>query len=310
MTQPKTYVLLDALDNNAPIYQQVPGNKRVQLKKMPFYPLYLQITITTEDGKNKTMRYKGNAASIWQNEQIKDGILANERYTSSERAEMQFRNGILVTNKPLAQEYLNNYPGNINFKGSCDAIATPFFKELDATVESKIANAEFKKRLKAANKIAELELEDAQEMLIRLNGSFFVTPATIEECQNLLMDFLDDSEDEGIELILKGDDSLNIDESTSIMIGKLINQGTLSFTEVEGKISKLSKDGKWVAVREIGTDISMDEKLRLFSNFLNTTDGKALKNDLEADLPEVDEDEDGIEVKSAKRKGRPPSKKV
>lgn len=309
MLQPKTYVLLDALDNNAPIYQQVPGNKRVQLKKIPVYPLYLQVTITTPEGKNRTMRYKGNAQTIWQDEQIKDGILANERFTSNDRTEMQFRNGLLITTKPLAQEYIKNYPGNSSFQGICDAIPQPFFKELDPAVESKIANSEFKKRLKAANKIASLELPEAKEMLIRLNGSFFVTPKTVEECQNLLMDFLDDSEDEGMNLILKEESSLNIDQSTSILIGKLINQGTLSFTKTEGKVSKVGKDGKWVDLKDTGSNISMDEKLRLFGNFLNTSDGKALKDDLESDLL-VSEEVDESEVKAAKKMGRPSLKNV
>lgn len=311
MLQPKTYVLLDALDSNAPIYQQVPGDKRVQLKKIPVYPLYMQVTITTDDGKNKTMRYKGNATSIWQTDQIKDGILANERYTSKDRTEMQFRNGILVTAKPLAQDYLDNYPGNVNFTGQCDAIRTPFFKELDPVADNKTLANDFKKRLKAANKIAEMEgdVESLSTFLIRLNGSYFVTPNDAGELYKMAISFLDDAEEDGLDLILKKEDSLNIDEKTSILIGKLLNSGQLSFTQKEGAISKLGKDGKWVEVRDMGSDISVDEKLRLFANFLNTSDGKALKNDLENDLSSDEEIEEG-EIKSAKRMGRPPSKNI
>lgn len=288
MLQPKTYVLLDALDNNAPIYQQVPGNGRVQIKKVPVYPLYLQVTITDENGENRTMRYKGNARSIWQDEQIKAGIPANEKYTSNDRSEMQFKNGLLVTTKPLAQEYINNYPGNVNFKGQCDVIPQPFFKELDPAVDNKLLANDFKKRLKAANKIADMEgdVDALSTFLIRLNGSYFVTPNDAGELYKMAISFLDDAEEEGLDLILKEEEELNVDEKTTILIGKLINAGKLSFTQNKGAVSKLGKDGKWVNVREIG-DGSLDEMKRLFSNHLNTNDGKALKNDLENDLKDT-----------------------
>lgn len=301
MLQPKTYVLLDALDSNAPIYQQLPGNKRTQLKKIPVYPLYLQVTITTAEGINRTMRYKGNAKSIWQDEQIKDGIPANDRFTTNDRAELRFRNGVLVTKKPLAQDYIANYPGNVNFQGNCDAIPQPFFKELDPVADNKLLANDFKKRLKAANKIAEMEgdVEALSTFLIRLNGSYFVTPNDPGELYKMAISFLDDAEEEGLDLILKEEESLNIDEKTTILIGKLINAGKLSFTQNAEGISKMGKDGKWVVVRNLGKEYSMEEKQRLFANFLNTADGKALKTDLENDL----EDEGGApkKVKSLKQ---------
>lgn len=294
----KTYVTLEALDATAPIYQTTQGGQRSRITKRPFYRPYLQITYTGVDGKNKTIRYKKVSNTIYQDEQIKDGIPANERFTQSERDELYFRHGILTTTLPLAQTFLDNHPENENFKGQCEVRKA--FKELDKAVEDKITNAELKKRAKAANKIFNLSLSEAQELLIRINGSYFKTPSpedyegTNEEkeesalalCQNMLVDFLDDTNEAGIDEILKENKELNIDEQNTVLIGKLINKGLLSFSQTEGKISKKGKDGSWIEVRDMSDQYTMDEKKRLFSDFLNTKDGKDLKNDLENDLAE------------------------
>lgn len=132
-------------------------------------------------------------------------------------------------------------------------------------------------------KILGLELKPAQRMLIRINGSYFKTSDDVEECQNMLIDFLDNADEPGLDAILKEDSELNIDEQTTILIGELINQGTLSFDKVEGKISK-KIGNKWVEVRDMSSEYSMDERKRLFSDFLNSADGDTLKTDLENDL--------------------------
>ena len=64
----------------------------------------------------------------------------------------------------------------------------------------------------------------------------------------------------------------------------MMNAKLLSFDAVEGKISKKSKDGKWITVREMSSEYSLEERLRLFSDFLNTEDGKNLRDDLEKDI--------------------------
>lgn len=300
MAQAKTYVLLDELNSNAPVFQVVGDNQRVQLKTPPVYPLYLQVTFTGEDGKNRTMRYKGNSNTIWLDEQIKDGILANEKYTSGEREARKFKNGIaMVTNETL-QKFYDNHPGNVKFKGTCEAYPRPVFRELDPTVEAKATNTEFKKRLKAANKIDSLDLSGAQALLIRIFGSFHPVPPTLEDCQNQLADYLDDAGEQGIAAILKDEEDTTVDEKTDVLIGKLINAGKLSFSQTEGEISKLGNDGQWIKVRDMSTEYPMKEKIRLFGNWLNTNDGKALKNDLEEDLKSVSNDEE------APKRGRKP----
>ena len=287
----KTYVLLESMDSHAPIYQTTADNKRVQIKKIPYWRPYLRITYQNEDGKSKTIRYKSSATDaegnsvLDQREQIdKLKIEANEPFTKTERRDLEFRNGILVTNKLISQDYLDMYPAIESFKGFCDDVQQPVYKLLDEALENKIKNKDMRKRIKAANKVIDMDLESATELLIRLNGSFFETPKELDECQNLLMEFIDDAEEEGLDAVLQKDSEINIDDQTTVLIGKLINQGVLSFDAVEGKISKKDKDDKWITVRDMSSEYSMDERKRLFSDFLNSNAGKNLKDDLEKDL--------------------------
>lgn len=305
----KTYVLTEVMDADAPIYQQVVGGQRVQVKKIPFHRPTLRQTFQDKDGIGKTIRYKANAvdaegkAIVDQRVQIdKLKIDANERFTTSERKDLMFRNAVLVTNKVVAQEYLESHPEFEGFEGTCDDVRQPRYRLLDKEKESKIKNSDIRKRVKAANKIIDLDLEDAQNMLIRLNGSFFETPKNIEDCQNLLMEFIDDAEEAGLDAVLMGDEEINLDEKTTILIGKLINAGILSFDAVEGTISKKDKNGKWIKLRDMSAEYSLEERERLFSDFLNTESGKLLKADLENDLKALNKTEEGDQIKKS---GRP-----
>ncbi len=287
----KTYVLLSIMDATAPIYQQVEGGQRIQITKPPFHRPTMRETFQDKDGVVKIIRYKSNATDrdgkpiIYQREQM--DVLkmeANEPFTTQERKSLQFRNGILATQNTIAQLYLESHPEFEGFEGFCETIPNPRYKLLDNVAEAKIKNSDTRLRIKAANKVAELDLDAAQAMLIRLNGSFFDTPNNLEDCQNALWEFIDDAEEGGLNAVLKADNENTVDEKTSILIGKLISAGTLSFDQVEGKISKKDKQGKWIEVREMSNQYSLEERLRLFSDFLNTEDGKPLKNDLEKDL--------------------------
>lgn len=280
----KTYVLLDHMDATAPIYQTVKGGQRIRITKIPRHRPSLQITFTNPEGKNRTIRYKGNSKTIFQDEQIKDGILANEPFTTTERRDLEFKMGQLTIAKAGAQEYLEAHPEFEGFDGLCDDVLRPVYKLLNKEAETKITNQELRKRAKAATKILDLDLKAAQRMLLRINGSYFKVPDDVDECQNMLIDFLENTEEAGLDAILKQDSELNIDEQTTILIGELINQGTLSFDQVEGKISKKTKAGKWVVIRDMAEEYTMDERKRLFSDFLNSDEGKNLKTDLQGDL--------------------------
>lgn len=290
MANVKTYVLLDALDNNAPIYQQVSGGKRVQIKKRPVYPLYNQITFQDENSENKTIRYMNRANSIYQDQQIKSGLLANERYAPNDRTDTTFRNGILVTNKKLLIEYMDTYPGNINFKGNCDAIHSPIYRELDVVGDTRNDLAEMRKRSKAVNKIFDMENDgDALDsMLIRMNGGiFFKTPDSNEEKVAFAMNFIDDSEEEGLDLVLKEDKDLTIDETTSVLVGKLLQAGIVTIDVVEGTVSKLGKDNKAIELRKMGNGVPFETLQAMFIEHLNTEDGKTMRSDLEKALKPV-----------------------
>ena len=307
----KTYILLPCMDADAPIFQQTADNKRVQVKKIPFHRPTLRQTFYDENGVSKTIRYKSNAVNargesvIDQRTQMDElKIEANDPFTTQERKDLMFRYGILVTNKKIVQDYAEAHPEFEGFIGTCDDVSQPRYKLLDNASENRIKNSDIRKRVKAANKVVDLTLEEAQAMLIRLNGSFFTTPMDLEECQNLLMDFVDDAEEGGLNAVLKDDDDATVDEKTTVLIGKLINAERLSFDAVEGKISKKDNDNKWITIRDMSAEYSMDERKRLFSDFLNTDDGKALKNDLQNDLAGLSE---SIESKQElKRMGRPP----
>lgn len=300
----KTYVLLSALDADAPVYQKTADGGRSQIKKIPVWHPYRRIAYQDEKGVGRVIRYKAHAVLsegegdarteriiLDQREQVeKLKIEANEPFTKNEVNDLMFKNGILFTNKLVAQAYLEAYPGFEGFKGTCEEIREPQFKLLDEAAETAVKNADTRKRIKAANKVVDLDLAAARAMIIRLNGSFVATPNTgddkadLEACQEMLWAFIDDMEEEGLNAVLMEEKDLNIDDKTTILIGSLLNAGLLSFDAISGKISKKGKDEKWITVRDLSDEYDLEEKKRLFSDFLNTEDGKALKTDLEKDL--------------------------
>lgn len=301
----KTYVLLDTMDVSVPIYQRVNDDQRVQIKKRAWYAPFLQLTVFNDEGA-LNLRYKESCDTVLMDEQIeKKKIPANAKFTNSERKDRLFRNGMLTTNKPNLQRFLEIYPGFTDSNYTSESVPHKEYSLFDKGKSTKMLNAEVRKRANAVNKVLDLELAGAQEMLIRLNGSFFKTPTDLEECQNMLIDFIDEAEDGGLNAVLA--DDINVDEKTTVLIGKLINQGTLSFDAVDGKISKLDKDGKWVVIREMSSTYSLTERKRMFSDFLNTNDGKALKDDLRNDIKEEKDEviKEDDEEKEVKRMGRP-----
>ncbi len=280
----KTYVLTEAMDANGGWFQRVNKDQRAPITKIPVYHPYLRITFTDKNGKNKTLRYKANTDEIDQNEQIKQGIPANDRFTTGERNDLKFTNGVLISKKPTVHKYLEAYPGFEKFEGICDEIRYPEFRLVDKASDIKTSNAEFDKRVDAAVKIRDISLIEAQELLTRLFGSFYRTSEDLGENKEALISFLDETDEAGLDEILKKD--FNVDEKTTILIGRLVNAGSLVFDETSGKILK-KKGNKEIEVRNIVAD-SLEERKRMFSDYLNTDDGKDLKKDLEKDLKDLD----------------------
>lgn len=289
----KTYVLLPHTRSAVPAYQRVNKDQRIQLNKRPVDHAYRKLTFTTPDGKNRTARLKLNCNTIWQDEQMKPdiGIPANEPFTQQEHDAVKFVYEILMTNNKTVQTYLESIPQydkwwekkeGVEWNGYSDE--KPLYTLLDKDVEAKTTNEEFKKRLKAANKIAEIEdLKEMQDLMIRLNGSFFTPPDNLIDCQNALIEFVDDADDAMLDALLKEDKDVSIDEKVTILIGRAINEGIISFEAVANQVSKKKGEG-WISVKEISSEYSVDERKRYFAEFLISEDGKLLRSDLEKEV--------------------------
>lgn len=281
--QTKTYVLLESMDANAPIFLQTPEGRRSQIKKIPRHRPYLQVTFQDENGESKTIRYKEACNTILLEEQVdKFKIPANAKFTQTERDAPYFKFGILTTNKKNLQQFLESHPEFDGFKGYCDVVKSPKFRLLDEKKEEQVKNTDIKKRINAGYKIINMNLEDAQELLIRINGSHFEVPDDLATCQNMLTDFLDDTNERGLDEILK--EKPTSDDAMKVLVGKLINAKLLEF-DAEGEVKKQSSDGsKFVVVKSYPSQYPIDEKVQMFSLFLNTDEGKNLKEDLKKDL--------------------------
>lgn len=292
----KVYELLPSMDADAPIYQTLPNNQREQIRKIPRHRPYLQVTFQDENGVSKTIRYKAGSNHISLKEQMEvDKIDANAKFTQTERDNLWFKFGILATDKKNLQDFLEAHPEFETFKGSCDDVKKPCYRLVNKAADSKTKNLETKKRVMAASKIYTFDLDEARAMLIKINGAYFDTPNTgdaesdLAECQNMLTDFLDDTNEAGLDAILKEEATDTVDEKVTILIGKLINAGEVSFDVQADAIVKKGKDGAWIKMRDISsTQYTPEERMRLFSDFLNTEDGKILKTDLEKQLTDFE----------------------
>lgn len=295
----KTYVLLDHLKPTAQIYQQINKEQRVKLDTLPQWRPYLQITFVDllekiidynpksktykqevdnpKKGENRTIRLKLNSNTPYQDEQIeREKILANEKFSQSEYDSIKFIHNTLVTGNPAVQAYLEVYPAYDKFKGICEQITQPSYKLYNPTVEIKSENVEFKKRLKAANKIASLELKEAQDLLIRIFGTFYEVPKDVEEAQNALVNYMDGSDD-ALNDILKEDTT--IDDEVQVLLGRLVSEGKISFDAVEGQVVKKKGDG-WINLKAISNEYTPLERQRYFSEFLTSQAGKLLLDDM------------------------------
>ncbi len=298
----KTYTLLPSMDVNAPVFVRISKDQRVRIDKLPKWSPFLKVTFQDTDGRNKTIRYKETANSIYQDIQIKEeGIPANEPFTTNERRAPEFRNGVLVTNKVFLQNYLDNYPANEVFypegkpaKINCPDVTFPTYKEYKKSDELKTNNEDFRLRTKAANKIAELELTAAQEMIARLLGVAFEVPKAIDgktetealdECIDILVSYLDGAELDGLNAILQ--DTETSQDKVVIMVNKLLSAGVVSFDEVAGQVSQMVNK-KWVKVTDMPDGLEQSEKQRLFVDFLNSEAGAVQLSDLEKKVKKID----------------------
>jgi hypothetical protein len=276
MATAKKYVLLDHMAPTAPIYMNVNGNKMRLNTKKRWRP-YLQVSVIGDDDTARVIRLKLSSNTIDQEEQIKRGIPANEKFSEAERQAILFRNGVLITDVAIVQKFLDEHPQNEAFKGTSPDRLRPSFK---VEVESEIAKNKyqgFKRNLQAAQAIDKMNDEQAEEMLIRVYGSFYEIPVDLESKKNALVEAMDSNPDV-IDEILKGD-NINIDDEISILIGKLVQAKLLSFDAIENNVS-VKRNNQWIAKREISSEYDQDHRTQVLAEFLATTRGKGLYDEL------------------------------
>lgn len=281
----ETFVLLSHTHSSAPHYLRVNKDQRIRFEKRLVDHAYLRqtFTYTDENGheRNRTARLKLNSDTIWQDEQIKNGIPANEPFTNAERDAVKFTNGVLLTNKEIVQRYLKTVPQCVGFKGESSDVKEPLYELYDKSIKIKSNNAEFLKRVEAASKIAAIykakDVKAGQDLMIRLNGSFYKAPDDIEEILQGLTSFVDDADEIALDKLL--DDSMTQDEQLIILVGKAVAAGYISFDENPNQVS-LKKNNTWVNVKMISSALEPAERQRVFVEFMASPDGKYLADDL------------------------------
>lgn len=290
--KPKIYHLLDNTKSSVEHYTRVNQNQRVRDDQRPNDRPFLQITYQDHEGTNRTIRFKLNCNTIFQDEQIeKLKIPANEKFTDAERNMLMFRNGVLVVTNKSAQAFLDAHPQNENFKGECPEIHGKLFKEYNPEAKTESDVKVFRRRLAAANKVAAFTtVEEAQSLLLRLYGSYYKVPGDLNDCVTQLVAFMDESDEEGIEEVLR--DGKTLEDEITILIGKALQKQVISFEEpgMENFVVK-KKNGNVFPLKEISATISTAERRRLFSEFLASPDGGLTLEDLRKSV--------GAEVKEA-----------
>lgn len=285
----KTYVLLEHTKPSANVYIQVNRDQRVKITSRKLDRPFLQVGFVNREGKNKILRLKLSSEEIYQPEQIKLGILANEKFVPREYEAVTFRYGILTTKNETVQKFLDAHPQNEAFwipdkdgnVGSCEEVLQPLFKEYNESVEIISSNKDLKRRIKAAAKIMDMDLGQAQELMIKLNGSFFKPPKTIEECQNQLADWLDNTDDAGVDDILREDNTA--DEDATLVVVKAMESGLISFDKEPGSVVKM-KGKNTIKLKEVPNELGEHDKQRYFIEFLLSDAGRAVYDDLKREV--------------------------
>lgn len=286
----KTYVLLAHTKPTANVYIHPNNGQKVRIENRPLDHAYLKLTYQDREGLNKTIRLKMGCDDIDQQKQIKEFLIpANEPFTQAERDAVRFHDGILKTDNITVQTFLETSPQFDGFwkpnekgkVGVCSSINGPLYTLLDKSVELNEDFEMFQLKLKAANKIDSLNLKEAQEMQIRLNGSYFTPPDDEKECKLGLLAFAEETNKAGLEAILKED--INQDEEVTILLGKAINLNILSFDKVENQVVRI-KGNKVTELKEIPSSYDPEERKRYFSVFLTSPEGRLLLEDIKKDV--------------------------
>jgi hypothetical protein len=286
-TEIKEYVLMDHMNLTTNIFVQISEDERVKLNRLKVWRPYLQAVIFDESGESRTIRLKLGAKSIYQDDQIAQGIPANEKMTEAERNAVTFRNGILRTDKKIVQDFLETHPQFDGFKGSSPEGLSASFKVFERNAETKNTNKAVKESIKAASIVAETNLEQVQELLIRVFGLSYALTDDLEDQQNILFNEIDANEDAVAEILAFGKEQaqeeaereVSVDTANKVLVGQLLNKGLLSFSAKEGMVSKLHNK-QWSDLKSVSAEFDSEQQHQQFLVFLGTKDGEAMLAEL------------------------------
>lgn len=280
MQNSKTYVLLDSMDTTAPIYMTF-GDKRVRTTKLPRWKPFLQTSYTDEEGKGHTIRFKWGCPSVDLHEQItKYKLDANEKFTTKERQAVIFDDGVLVTNDESVIRYLDAYPAKEGFKGHCDDVTFPAFKEFSEEADAMTENEQARVMIAASTKVVKMNIDQTHDKLVQIFGTHYKPSTDVIANQNTLLTYIQEADGiKGAEEVLR--EEVKHDEEVSILLNRLMAMGLLSFDAIEGQVSK-KKNNKWIPIKAISAD-NLGQKTDLFIEYLTSETGKALLDDLNKD---------------------------
>lgn len=308
----KVYELLPHSKPTAPISILVTPKDKVRMDVLKKFDAYKTMTITTKENKQRRLRFKLNSNYIFQDDQIKhEQIPANEKFTDDEMNALRFKNGFLITDVEIVQRFLEASPQFQGFEGKSSI--KPMYRLVDVDKEIEDEDAAFQLRRKAANKIAEFNEVEAGEMLLKLNGSFYPVPEGLKRRRQALVQWMDSASDDSLKDLVKEDTS--VDEAITILIGKAIGLGIIDFLEVPNQVSWIisEKDGvkEFRDLKEIPSSYSLPDRKMYFGQFLNSSDGKLVRNDIEARIKEIETPKtaDGAKMKLPGSGGENPDAK-
>jgi len=220
----------------------------------------------------------------------RDGVPFKVPPTQREREAIQFKNGVLMTNIKIVQDYLEASPQYDGFKGQNRGdVKRALYTLLDKTVEIKTFNEEARKRITAANKIMQIvDLKEGQDLMIRLNGTHFKVPGiaattqeekdvALAEIQNMLINFVDDADDAMLAKLM--DDSVSKDEEVMLVISRAISAEVIAFNKIPNQVA-LFRNKEWIPVKLIDSSLPQTERERYFIEYLSSKEGEMLLNDL------------------------------
>ena len=281
MSEFKTYVLLEEMNpHSMNLFRRIGKDQRERIDKRKDYSPFLRTTIT-KDGKRLVLRYKHNTELIEQEKQVKEaGIPANDTFIAGEYAALKFVYGTKTTNDPVIQKYLEEYAGFEGNKNTSIDCPRKEYKLLDFGKEAKDLNVKTKLQVTAAMNILKLDLDGTKELLWRVYGTHYQPSEDLDENQNRLIAYSNES-DKAVEEILK--EEITQDDEIRMLIGRAVSAELLSFNVNPGQVAR-KKGNDWVNVKAISEELEQDERINLFSQFLNSDAGKLLRNDIEADM--------------------------